>query len=1329
MKRFLSLCMVLTLLLSVPVITPVFAEVNRSYFDFESGAYDESCFTKGTSKGEAFTVVSDDTEASNDVTLSKYLKMSSTGTYPSFYWKANKNALTLDDGQKIEMEFDMNLVSGSESSKFQFRFNGLDQASTNKIRAHYRLVIETNGKLNRYVNDSSSSSIIKSIPLITGSTLTNPNGQGWKHYKITFEAVNAQLANSANTFKAIKLTGFYIDGINQIDTSAAELQSTDPTVNPCIWAAFNTDDLSNGTLTYVEADARVFNNLYITPPKVTDMRFDNMSFTTYSADDTAPAERGVLISEIRAAQKSYNKQYAESGSDVSQAEYFAEFMKSINDAWTLYQGEAPTETDITTAIKKMEAFSIEATEPVYIWNDNFETNTVTKYTDAEGKPSKAYDESTFASDVTLNKTLKVTKGSDSSSTNYPRVAAQFTSSKIAVDSAAGTERGKNAFAEFEYDLNLSNAKNSSGAYSDYCTYLIDTTKAANAATLLIQGSTGKLFYGYNDKNTKQTEIAPTGTWDFSRTNRIKIVLQLTDEYGNPVQKVNGIYINGIKLNTEALDFVNLKNDGSSITAEYINRMLFRPSKIDADGSAYYIDNVKICTYNKKRASDNSPVEDDTDIVVALRNKYYEESIIEAAPEGRYSEALKTQITASISALEGYYTSKTGNKTEILNAAEAATQAFYSANTVVVYSGTPGTAVAGDGVYGASSLISKVDSTTPATANFDTAVGMTADTEKSANSYVMTEFEVKTKDFKNNTEAVLTASLNSDESSFTDIKLIGGEHPYISLSSGEKDIWYGAIEDDIRTTVRVVTQITDENKALVNINTALFVNGNNVMLRTSDIPGREFKTAPENYSSLSFTQSGSGSAYIDNIRVVKYYGSDNMPVNKGQLLNSIRKGDAKLEKANALASEDIISAYTAAQNTAKSAYESNDITQTEINNANDMLCRAYSKFVFRDESAEIGAIHFADSTGNDAAYVTANGKVTGVSVIKKAEYNFTGTIIAAVYKDDELIGAALANNVLSDKETGTYDITFANPIKLPSNTDGLTVKAMIWSDLSQIIPLADEHTAAQNTATIYIAGDSIVQTYNQKYNYPRDGWGAYAKDYYTSNISQNNLAVSGYTLRSYIDDGKNSTGKMQQVEENIKKGDYFFVSFMANDSSSGGAKYVELSDYKNLLRYYGDVARKHGAQVVYITSPAVLNKDAVTDNCYQNGKYPEAMRSVAEEYNAPLVDLYAMRKTLQQDKGYDYVESAMYLCNEAALKSNFDTDAFGSDFIKLYYGSDSIAAGTFNTSDKTHISVWGSKWCASKIAETLKDSCCNLRYSVDSDKFYAFSDEVYTGSES
>jgi len=60
--------------------------------------------------------------------------------------------------------------------------------------------------------------------------------------------------------------------------------------------------------------------------------------------------------------------------------------------------------------------------------------------------------------------------------------------------------------------------------------------------------------------------------------------------------------------------------------------------------------------------------------------------------------------------------------------------------------------------------------------------------------------------------------------------------------------------------------------------------------------------------------------------------------------------------------------------------------------------------------------------------------------------------------------------------------------------------------------------SEEKITIYIAGDSTVQTYNASYA-PQAGWGQFLGQYFTSNVVIENRAIAGRSSRSFVEEGR------------------------------------------------------------------------------------------------------------------------------------------------------------------------------------------------------------------
>jgi lysophospholipase L1-like esterase len=93
------------------------------------------------------------------------------------------------------------------------------------------------------------------------------------------------------------------------------------------------------------------------------------------------------------------------------------------------------------------------------------------------------------------------------------------------------------------------------------------------------------------------------------------------------------------------------------------------------------------------------------------------------------------------------------------------------------------------------------------------------------------------------------------------------------------------------------------------------------------------------------------------------------------------------------------------------------------------------------------------------------------------------------------------------------------------------------------PSPTEKPDPTKSLTIWIAGDSTVQTYSSRYA-PQQGWGAHLADFIPSNNRVNNHAMAGRSSKSFVEEGR-----LQTILDQIQPGDYLLVQFGINDSAS------------------------------------------------------------------------------------------------------------------------------------------------------------------------------------
>jgi fibronectin type 3 domain-containing protein/lysophospholipase L1-like esterase len=155
-------------------------------------------------------------------------------------------------------------------------------------------------------------------------------------------------------------------------------------------------------------------------------------------------------------------------------------------------------------------------------------------------------------------------------------------------------------------------------------------------------------------------------------------------------------------------------------------------------------------------------------------------------------------------------------------------------------------------------------------------------------------------------------------------------------------------------------------------------------------------------------------------------------------------------------------------------------------------------------------------------------------------------------------------------------------------------------------------------TVYIAGDSTVQTYDEYWR-PEAGWGQMISRFFSSDVEFKNHAIGGRSTKSFINEGRLDT-----ILREIKQNDFFLVQFGHNDATvSIPERYASVPDYKNYLKTYINGARQRGATPILVTP--VGRRDFNLETGKFNVSFPEyvqGMKEVAAELEVAVVDLSA-----------------------------------------------------------------------------------------------------------
>jgi len=157
-------------------------------------------------------------------------------------------------------------------------------------------------------------------------------------------------------------------------------------------------------------------------------------------------------------------------------------------------------------------------------------------------------------------------------------------------------------------------------------------------------------------------------------------------------------------------------------------------------------------------------------------------------------------------------------------------------------------------------------------------------------------------------------------------------------------------------------------------------------------------------------------------------------------------------------------------------------------------------------------------------------------------------------------------------------------------------------------------------TYHLAGDSTVAECGPN-EHPMSGWGAHLAPHVDEPVR--NLAFGGATTQSFFEQ------KWDELIEGVGEGDTLVIQFGHNDQ-----KVLELDargGYAERLTRMVREARERGATAVLCTSceRRWFVGDAVEPT---HGDYPNAVRDLAHELDAPLIDLNVFTSWLYEDAG-------------------------------------------------------------------------------------------------
>ena len=226
-------------------------------------------------------------------------------------------------------------------------------------------------------------------------------------------------------------------------------------------------------------------------------------------------------------------------------------------------------------------------------------------------------------------------------------------------------------------------------------------------------------------------------------------------------------------------------------------------------------------------------------------------------------------------------------------------------------------------------------------------------------------------------------------------------------------------------------------------------------------------------------------------------------------------------------------------------------------------------------------------------------------------------------------------------------------------------------------------------TVWLAGDSTMA--NPSSGRCPVGWGSQFDALFNTDVTVKNQAVGGRSIQTWLYEGNVSSTKgsdgecrltsttyssrwqaMLNSSTGMKAGDYLFIQFGINDSSSTCPRHVGPARYQQLMTMMAQAALARGAHPVLLTPVAAITCSGGTAT--KNRGFVGETFAAGSATRAPVIDLQTLSVSLY---------NSLRFC-----PNNGD-----------YGGSGPL--GTFFCNDHTHFDTYGAQRVAGLVAGDVR----------------------------
>jgi pectinesterase len=219
-------------------------------------------------------------------------------------------------------------------------------------------------------------------------------------------------------------------------------------------------------------------------------------------------------------------------------------------------------------------------------------------------------------------------------------------------------------------------------------------------------------------------------------------------------------------------------------------------------------------------------------------------------------------------------------------------------------------------------------------------------------------------------------------------------------------------------------------------------------------------------------------------------------------------------------------------------------------------------------------------------------------------------------------------------------------------------------------------AAPSPITVFLAGDStMAEKLDEKR--PETGWGERLQALFDpAEVRVENHARNGRSTRTFLEEGR-----WDALIERVRPGDHVLIQFGHNDQSEDKPdRYTPPEAFQaNLARFVEEVRDRGGVPV--LMTPIVRRRFDAEGAFYDvHGDYPDLVRAVAADLDAPLLDLHRASWALLEASGAE-TSRALFLWLEPGEHPNYPE----------------------GVRDNTHFSPAGAEALARLVARALRES--------------------------